>query len=345
MPRHGRFLVSSESYWGDHGAQEELEDEPADTADSPEVWQRREAARLRQIMIGKARPEYKRFLLEVPVDCRNDAHPSTPDPRAKVSKRQFDRSLGEWRRRLHEYDPPQDELRDDYEARMDYIPALPSQQHAIPVGPAPLGTAAGLRYVRRQRPVRTEGVLQLRLADSLEPPSHTPMPWVYQAPETTCPPCPPAPPMVAAWLASDPETPIRPPRSWIDMATPPPVSHPAAPNWSQASEVVRFQKPFLPEVIKDMDRDMEVMPPSSPVPSARKDLLEVTPKAQIKTARPTPSPPTSTIRTPQRGHWVTETPSPQCFHHSFNGFMVPAFDASTHQGANWFDFEHVRPYA
>lgn len=68
------------------------------------AWSRREAARIKQIQIGKARPEYQRYLREVPHHRRNSSQPITPDPRARVSKRQFDRALGDWRRRLHEFD-------------------------------------------------------------------------------------------------------------------------------------------------------------------------------------------------------------------------------------------------
>lgn len=68
------------------------------------AWSRREAARIKQIQIGKARPEYQRYVREVPHNRRNSSQPTTPDPRARVSKRQFDRALGDWRRRLHEFD-------------------------------------------------------------------------------------------------------------------------------------------------------------------------------------------------------------------------------------------------
>lgn len=67
------------------------------------AWPRREAARLRQIGIGKARPEYRKYICDVPVEMREPDHPRTPDYRARdVSKRQFDRALGDWRRKLHE---------------------------------------------------------------------------------------------------------------------------------------------------------------------------------------------------------------------------------------------------
>mmetsp|Transcript_74350 Transcript_74350/g.133978 ORF Transcript_74350/g.133978 Transcript_74350/m.133978 type:complete len:275 (-) Transcript_74350:90-914(-) len=71
-----------------------------------QVTDRRAAARQRQVDIGKARPEYVRYLQCIPKDQRTPTRPRTPDPRACVSKRQFDRQLSEWRRQLHEYDDP-----------------------------------------------------------------------------------------------------------------------------------------------------------------------------------------------------------------------------------------------
>lgn len=68
------------------------------------VWSRREATRMRQINIGKARPEYRRYVAEVPCDARTPSQPATPDHRARVSKRQFDRDLSAWRRQLHEWE-------------------------------------------------------------------------------------------------------------------------------------------------------------------------------------------------------------------------------------------------
>lgn len=73
-------------------------------ADDEEVWARRQQARQRQILIGKARPEYRRYALQVSRDQRQREHPQTPDPMARIPKRQFDHTLGEWRRRLHEFD-------------------------------------------------------------------------------------------------------------------------------------------------------------------------------------------------------------------------------------------------
>merc|ERR1719240_205261 len=62
------------------------------------------AARQRQVEIGKARPEYQGYIKQVSMKERTHLHPLTPDPRARVSKRQFDRQLSRWRRQLHEYD-------------------------------------------------------------------------------------------------------------------------------------------------------------------------------------------------------------------------------------------------
>merc|ERR1719171_1897377 len=70
------------------------------------AWHRRAQARLRQIHIGKAWPEYRRYIQEIPVESRGKSQPSTPDPYERVSKRQFDRALGAWRRQLHDFDVP-----------------------------------------------------------------------------------------------------------------------------------------------------------------------------------------------------------------------------------------------
>eukprot|EP00927_Polykrikos_kofoidii_P070399 TRINITY_DN665_c0_g1_i2.p1 TRINITY_DN665_c0_g1~~TRINITY_DN665_c0_g1_i2.p1 ORF type:complete len:493 (-),score=65.55 TRINITY_DN665_c0_g1_i2:373-1797(-) len=83
---------------------EGVEEEDMLSDDDDSTWLRREKARSRQIMIGQARPEYLRYLEEVPKASRTASRPRTPDPRARVSKRCFDRSLGEWRRQLHQYD-------------------------------------------------------------------------------------------------------------------------------------------------------------------------------------------------------------------------------------------------
>lgn len=71
---------------------------------SDEVWAKRAAARQRQIDIGKARREYECFTEAVPDNERCGYHPHTPDPKARVSKRAFDRLLSTWRRQLHDFD-------------------------------------------------------------------------------------------------------------------------------------------------------------------------------------------------------------------------------------------------
>lgn len=66
-----------------------------------EMWRRRQIMRHRQIIIGKATPEYKRYILTVPKNQREIQHPMTPDMR--VSKRRFDRDLRAWRVQLHNW--------------------------------------------------------------------------------------------------------------------------------------------------------------------------------------------------------------------------------------------------
>ena len=62
--------------------------------------------RMTQIRIGKETQGYKNYLEKVKVRySRNPDHPSTPDPYAPDSKRQFDGRLKVWRRKLREYDP------------------------------------------------------------------------------------------------------------------------------------------------------------------------------------------------------------------------------------------------
>jgi len=113
-------------------------DEMIDCEDYDEdscAWSRREAARIKQIQIGKSRPEYQRYLREVPHNRRSSSQPGTPDPRARVSKRQFDRALGDWRRRLHEFDavprgPPRTHQQAELEA--SWAPQLPQTSWSSP---------------------------------------------------------------------------------------------------------------------------------------------------------------------------------------------------------------------
>jgi len=120
--------------------------------DSEATWERREAARRRQIEIGKARPEYKRYLEKVPKELRDQDQPSTPNPKDRVSKRQFDRALGEWRRRLHEWDAEFGWGPDAHEALpQKYGESMPSVAPAMVQGlaqPAGLVTQSARRRNR-----------------------------------------------------------------------------------------------------------------------------------------------------------------------------------------------------
>lgn len=64
-------------------------------------WAKRQDTRQRQVQIGKALAEYQRYVEAVPVEAREPNHPGTPDGTKRVSKRQFDRELSEWKRKLH----------------------------------------------------------------------------------------------------------------------------------------------------------------------------------------------------------------------------------------------------
>ena len=67
--------------------------------------------RKKQIKIGKETAGYKRYIEIVPIRNRkNPKHPSTPDPYAPDSKRQFDGRLKAWRRILKEYEESKPEI-------------------------------------------------------------------------------------------------------------------------------------------------------------------------------------------------------------------------------------------
>jgi len=130
----------------------QLSGDESPTAEEDEtMWARRENGRMRQISIGKARPEYRRYIAEVPKELRDASEPRTPEPRARVSKRQFDRDLGKWRRALHEWDSNQ---------RRANGGALEDQ------AAEETGTGRGTPDVRT-RDAEETGVVQLRLADEL----------------------------------------------------------------------------------------------------------------------------------------------------------------------------------
>lgn len=69
-----------------------------------EEWQRRESARMKDIAIGKATAGYRNFVRLVDRERRSEADPSTPDPKQRCSKAQFQRAYQKWRKQLHQYD-------------------------------------------------------------------------------------------------------------------------------------------------------------------------------------------------------------------------------------------------
>lgn len=153
---------------------------------SEEVWARREAARMRQIAIGKARPEYRRYVAEVPFHQREPADPSTPNPKDRVSKRQFDRALGDWRRRLHEYDAGHEEPRSSSEGPVQpgamnrsFLGGESLPRHAGPPPkspPRPETVGSALPQVSPSpvpQPPMDGGVVRLHLADQLPAPHAT----------------------------------------------------------------------------------------------------------------------------------------------------------------------------
>jgi len=85
---------------------EESQNEPqVVTEETWETWARRASARLHQIAIAKARPEYRHYARTVPMEERRPGMPQTPDPYEQISKSAFDRQLLLWRRQLHEFEP------------------------------------------------------------------------------------------------------------------------------------------------------------------------------------------------------------------------------------------------
>lgn len=134
---------------------------------SDSTWTRREQARQRQIAIGKARPEYRRYVQEVAREGRDASHPSTPDPRARISKRQFDRTLSAWRCRLHEYDVP----RAAAEGSRGDADITPLSRRTSQVGDD-LDSELPDQRISRCFPRSSEdgGIVPLRLADALRTP-------------------------------------------------------------------------------------------------------------------------------------------------------------------------------
>jgi len=114
------------------------------------TWTQRAQARLRQIKLGKSRPEYSRYVAEIPRESRTASHPSTPDPYERISKRQFDHLLSAWRRKLHDYDEEQ--------------PSAPASRANLPA--LSLSEHLGLESEEKEKCPKPE-VMSLSLADHL----------------------------------------------------------------------------------------------------------------------------------------------------------------------------------
>lgn len=125
------------------------------------TWTRREQARERQIVIGKARPEYRRYAQEVSRERRDASHPSTPGLRARISKRQFDRTLSAWRCRLHEYDVPR-VATDGSRGEPDITPLARRTSHTCDDLSSEFSETRTFPSSGKDR-----GVVPLRLADAL----------------------------------------------------------------------------------------------------------------------------------------------------------------------------------
>jgi len=206
--------------------------EEEDGEDIEAVWARREAARMRQIMIGKARPEYRRYLAEVLVEDREPTHPCTPNPRDRVSKRQFDRALGDWRRKLHEFDAEMGFV-SEFSERPGSTLDGPVQPGAMPSSGAPVGSYP-------QPPTRPPSFAPPQVSQGESPP----MPASGQSALS-----PPTPPPQACPIPQVPLAPLHPPPSQppvvdafcpgivqLRLADQLPAPAPAAPH--QAAEFV-----------------------------------------------------------------------------------------------------------
>ena len=68
----------------------------------PDIEKRLEA-RARQIDIGKKSQAYVCYAQTVPKAARGRFDPLTPDPKDRLSKKQFDNAVRQWKSRLHEW--------------------------------------------------------------------------------------------------------------------------------------------------------------------------------------------------------------------------------------------------
>ena len=110
------------------------------------------AKRLRQIDIGKNTLAYTRYIRAVPKRQRQaglSEHPVTPNPYRELSARQWRGLMSQWRRRLHQWDPPEvdDEVADDslweFDRVMESDEVHPVVQDAVQVAEAALSLYDG----------------------------------------------------------------------------------------------------------------------------------------------------------------------------------------------------------
>jgi len=75
-----------------------------------ELNERRLETRQKQIDIGKNTLGYQRYIRIVQKDKRKGGDPQTPNKYQVCSKRSWDGQIRKWRRLLHKYDPPPEEV-------------------------------------------------------------------------------------------------------------------------------------------------------------------------------------------------------------------------------------------
>ncbi|KAI9092168.1 histone RNA hairpin-binding protein RNA-binding domain-containing protein [Phlyctochytrium arcticum] len=98
--------------------------------------ERRLEQRQKQIDYGKNTVGYKRYIAMVPKHKRKRGDPETPKKHAKCSKRCWDGLIRHWRRKLHEWDPPeQQQKKKDFESALAHELADSAPSRLVDVGP------------------------------------------------------------------------------------------------------------------------------------------------------------------------------------------------------------------
>ena len=99
-------------------------------SDALETDKKRLAKRQKQVDYGKNTIGYTRYLARVPRAQRTRDMPHTPDIRKKMSKRAFDGLIAQWRRRLHDYDPNDEDGEDADGGGSENVGVLEDQRRA-----------------------------------------------------------------------------------------------------------------------------------------------------------------------------------------------------------------------